>query len=174
MRRFAVIPAVLVCVATVFVSASYAAPDWTRAAGLDFWNLGNEQANLRTAAERERDLDALTDTARRRGEVLDGLAADLCDGRATLAESVEAVLALAQTDPEWFAGVGDEYRQRGFVGLTATDRDVAAQYLFVRIEGMRWTAEQLGDVSRAAAVSARVAQLADELRSVAAAPSAAH
>src|SRR5262245_32455480 len=159
MRRFATVLAVVLGVAALFGGVSQAAPEWTRTAGLDFWNLSAEREQFRASAEREEDLTARHETARRRGEVAEGIAASLCDGTRTLAEAVERVKALADADPEWFAELTYNYRAAGRVAPTATDRDVAICYLFIKIDGMQYAAEQVGDVSRAAFISDRLNQL---------------
>jgi hypothetical protein len=171
MRRFAAVPAVVLGVAAAVAGASQAALEWTRNAGLDFWNLSAERAQLHATREREQDLDARYEAGRRRQEAAEGIAAALCDGTITLAEAIERARALATADPELFAQRAFGYRRAGHVGPNATERDITIRYLLIKIESMRWAAEQQGDPSRAACLSTRLAQLEEELRPASTTPS---
>jgi hypothetical protein len=164
MRRCANVPAALLGLILPAASIAYAAPEWTRSAGLDFWNQGREAARLRASNDARRELDEQAVHVGRRIEATNHIAESLCEGRRTLNEAVDASSAIAETFPDWFAVMRSDYRTNGFVSSTATDRDVLTCYLFLKIESMRWTAEQLGDVSRAVYLSDRLAELKHEVQ----------
>ena len=90
------------------------------------------------------------------------LATTLCDRHATLHESADALLVLADASPEWFLWTTDHYRACGLVGPHATGHDVAVRRLLLWIDSTRWAAERSGDPSRAAALSARLTELETE------------
>jgi|GEM_PF-5109511 len=164
MRRFATTPMLLLCVGLALAGIAYAIPEWTRKRGLDFWHLGNETDELRTVTARSHHLNAFNETEIQRRDVCKNIAIALIERRATLAESVAAILAVASDSPEWFATVVTIYRTNQLVGPMATERDVAKRYLLVKLEAMRATAECRGDLLQARAISVRLVELSEELQ----------
>ncbi|HEV3436802.1 MAG TPA: hypothetical protein VG122_05545 [Gemmata sp.] len=163
MRRPAIIPLVLICATVVFAGVTQATPEWSKAAGLDFWNLSREEAQLRAATTRREELNAQCERVLRRMEVAEHIAAALCEDRLTLSEAIEGITTLAGAAPEWFAQLRDSYHTHVVVSPTATDRDVVFRYLLLTIEMMRLSAELQGDTTRTIAISARLVQLEGEL-----------
>lgn len=163
MRRFVTVLVGLLVVLVAVAGAAWAAPEWTRTVGLDFWNLGAEKSRLESELVENQEWETTSEQARRRGEVVDGIAAAWCDGRLTLPEAVEAVSAVVRTSPDWFDQSRFSYHPQG-LPPTATDRDVVIWYLRIKLETMRVSAEHAGDLSRAATITARVAQFDAEVR----------
>ena len=163
MRRFVTVAVSLLVVSLAVAGTAWVAPRWTKSVGLDFWNLGAEKSRLETALAEQEDWDSAGEEVRRRGEVVDGIAANWCDGRLTLPEAVDAVSAVVRTSPDWFDQARFYYEARG-LPPTATDRDVVTWYLRVKLESMLARVEHTGDLSRAAVLAARLAQFDAEVR----------
>ena len=159
MRRPAIIPLVLICATVVFAGVTQATPEWSKAAGLDFWNLGHEEAQRRAVTTQGEQLNAQCERVLRRMEAVEHIAAALCEGHLTLSEAIEGITTLAGTAPEWFAQLRDSYYTHVVVSSTAIDCDVVFRYLLLKIEMMRLSAELQGDTTRAIAISARLVQL---------------
>ena len=163
MRRFVTVLVGLFVASLGVAGTAWAAPHWTKTVGLDFWNLGAEKSRLATAAVEQEELESACEQARRRLEVMDGIAADWADGRITLPEAVDAVTAVVRLSPDWFDRARVVYHVQG-ISPTATDRDVVVWYLRTKLALMREAAERGGDPSREALLAARLVQLDAELR----------
>jgi hypothetical protein len=168
MRRLSIIPVVLLCVTAALTGLNRAAPGWASAAGIDFWNLGEYEDGLRGTIDRERELEAQCRAAEYRSEAAERIAGRLGAGDMTFAEAVDALSAVADADPEWFAEVRGQFPSAGRVSPTATDRDILAELLLRRIRSTIRTAEASGDDRRVAALSARLTQLESVARHAAA------
>jgi hypothetical protein len=164
MRRFATVIVALFCVAFAFAGLTQAAPEWTHANGLDFWKLDDALAQLRETAEEEQDLEDRAAAERRRVEVVTDIASSLCDGRLTLNEALNALCDRALSSPDWLARTRVIYVERQGISATSTDREVMSRYLLIKIRWMQECAEQAGDTSRAAFLSARMASIEEEMR----------
>lgn len=164
MRRFATAPVMLLGIGIALMGIVYAAPEWTKKTGLDFWHLSDETEQLRAANERTHHLNAFNETEIRRREVCNNVAIALLERRLTLAEAVEAIFAIASASPEWLPAMATTYRANQHLGPMATERDAAKRYLLIKLEMMRSTAECRGDLSQAAAISARLVELNEEFQ----------
>jgi hypothetical protein len=164
MRRFAIAPVVVLGLVGLCVGASLAAPEQARDAGLDFWNLGNEEVALKEATAAEKGLESDRERTMRRAAVGDQIATSLCEDRITFAEALESVAALVQACPDWFSQIRCLYTNSGSLPPTATDRELMIQYLRTRLKSQLLTAQNLGNKTRAAFVAARIARFDDEVR----------
>ena len=70
MRRGTTVPLALVCLSVTVAGLAVAAPRWTRASGLDFWNFGTEKARLQAATEERRELDESCASLQQRVEAM--------------------------------------------------------------------------------------------------------
>jgi hypothetical protein len=94
--------AVLTATATIAaLLTATATPGWTRAAGLDVWNLPTLEREFKAGIEMSRRLDGELEYVLRRQGVKEGLVTDLVAGRATLAEVVTDFVELDRGQP-WF------------------------------------------------------------------------
>jgi hypothetical protein len=164
MRRFATGIVALLCVVFAFAGLTQAAPEWTHDNGLDFWNLGKVQAQLRETAEEKQDLEERVAAERKRIEVATNIASSLCDGHLTLNEALNALCDLARSDSDWLAATRLIYGEAQGISAAATDREVMSRYLLIKIRWMQSCADQSGDASRAAFLSARHASIEEEIR----------
>lgn len=164
MRSFTTALVVIACLTFGPLAMSFAAPEWTKKAGLDFWNLDEEKNHFEAVQEEAQRLDAVSERLAVRLAVSERLASGLCEDRITLDEALDELRALGQDDPNWFAGLRSSYCLYGHLPQTATDRDVLARYLRGTIEGMQPVALQLGDFSRAAFICERLVRLDEEVR----------
>jgi hypothetical protein len=96
--RLAVLTATAVVAALLTATA---APGWTRAAGLDVWNLPALEREMKAGVAESRRLDEELGCTFRRQGVKEVLVADLVAGRATLAEVAAAFTDLDRSQP-WF------------------------------------------------------------------------
>jgi hypothetical protein len=164
MHRFATVPAVLLCLATVGTAAALTAPEQTHAAGLDFWHANDEAAQLRAETEQRRDLEFEHEQLRHRNAAGQQIALSLCEDRIGAREALDAIAALAEISPDWFAQLRVHYRSSVWGTPAATDLEVKARYLRVKIEQMIRTAEISGDAPRVAFLSARLTRFDNEVR----------
>jgi hypothetical protein len=164
MQRMAVFPVVVLGLAALCAGAELVVPGTVRAAGLDFWNAGAAEADLRGALDEARALETVHEQARQRGEVVARIVADLGDDRLTLTEALEALAELARSAPDWFAKLRTHYQLVEVVSPAATDQEVLIQFLIVRLRTAIAGAQDLGDAARAAVLSARFTRLENEVR----------
>ena len=163
MRRYTTIP-VLLGVVLAFAGITQAAPEWAHANGLDFWNGSSYQTELRHATGEVQTADDQFARAHRRTEITTDIVSSACDGRMTLNEALDALLALAQTSPDWLAGLRCGYRGKYGLSFTPTDREVMSCYLVFKIESLRAMAIEMGNTAHAAFLSDRLASIEEELR----------
>jgi hypothetical protein len=164
MRRFALIPVVVLGLAAVGTSAAALAPEQVRAAGLDFWNVSADEADLRAAEDESRDLEADHERSRQRTTVVTRIVNELSEDRVHAADALEELAAVARSSPEWFATLRTHYQLMGFVTPTATDHEVLIKFLLVRVQARLNTAEHECDAALAPVISARRVRLEGELR----------
>jgi hypothetical protein len=86
--------AVLVGLSLSLAAAHLIAPDWSRDAGLDVWNLPELNRAGRAAAEEQAALDANAERARRRVEAADHVALRLLDGALALPAAANELAVL--------------------------------------------------------------------------------
>jgi hypothetical protein len=164
MRRFALVPAVVLGLAVLGAGAALLAPKQVRAAGLDFWNVGTDEADLKAATLEARDLEADHDRSRRRGEVVAQLVTSLSEDRITATEALDELAALARCSPEWLSGLRFHYQALEFVSPSAPDQEVLIRFLHIRLETERLAAEDRGDTARAAVLAARLVRYDNEIQ----------
>ena len=116
-------------------AVSVTTPEWTKKAGLDFWNFDTEKDRLGVADLEGRHLNAIRERQAERIAVSDYLASDLCEKRITLDESLDILTGVAHDDPDWFATFRDGYCLHGYLPQAVADRDVLACYLRITIAG---------------------------------------
>ena len=145
MRRFVTVLVALFVVSLGVAGTAWAAPRWTRTVGLDVWNLGAEKTSLERARAEHEEWEGACEQARRRLEVMEGIVADWADGRLALPETIDAVLAVVRSSPEWCDRARVVYQVDG-LPPTATDRDVVVWYLRVKLALMRNSAEEAGQL----------------------------
>jgi hypothetical protein len=120
-RRGAARLAVLTTTAAVAaLLTATAAPGWTRAAGLDVWNLPALEREMKAGVAESRRLDEELEHSARRQGVKEALVANLIAGRTTLAEVVADFAELDRCQP-WFP----EALRVGHPGRS--DREVTAR-----------------------------------------------
>jgi hypothetical protein len=112
----------------LFVAAHAAAPEWSRAAGLDVWSLSAEDAMLRVEVDRRGDLEADHNLLRRRMAVADQLATQLVDGQLRLADAADEVVRVNRDRDSFFLVLSREHPG------AVTERRLAARYLIAKIE----------------------------------------
>jgi hypothetical protein len=161
-------PVLLLGLFGAFAGVPRVAPEWSARVGLDFWNWREQQEALRAAGVRGRELDLQSEMTHRRIAVCEQVAARVCDKHLTLAEGVDEVMVIGRASPEWFDQVRCRQRSLGRVPAGATDRDVAASYVLLKIELLRGVAEKSGDAPRAAEIAARLSDLRSGLHAQAA------
>jgi len=154
-RPGAVSATVLVGLATSLMIAHAAAPDWSRRAGLDVWNMAVLEEEHRVVAEQREDVEARGERAARRRDAANGIAAQLSAGTVTLPHATNQVRALFADDPGVATSLSVTYPN------APTDRLLFARHMIER------TSRQLDDSAASAAVLAR---LEAEYREMAAAP----
>jgi hypothetical protein len=79
-RRGAAPAATLIGLTLSLASAHAVAPEWSRRAGLDVWNLPGEQELLREATERRAEVNDYAESCARRREAADHVALRLAEG----------------------------------------------------------------------------------------------
>jgi len=163
MRRFATAPSVFLTLVAVGTATALAAPERTRAAGLDFWNASDDEAQLRAEAHQRQDLELEHQQILERCAVGNEIARNLCDDRVSFSEALDAVAELADAFPDWFAKLKTHYRTGIAFPAATADNEVMARYLRVKIEQMLRSAEILGDAPRAAVLSSRLAHFDHEV-----------
>lgn len=163
MRHFANMPSLLLSLAAVGTAAVLAAPDRTRAAGLDFWNVSDDEAQLRAEACQRQDLEFEHQQIRERSAIGNEIARKVCDDRISFDEAIRAVTELAETSPDWFVTLKAHYRTGVGFPAPTTDDAVMARYLRVKIEQMLRSAEILGDRPRVTVLSSRLARFDQEI-----------
>ena len=157
MRRFANCPSVLLTLAAIGTATALAAPERTRAAGLDFWNVADDEARLRAETGQRQDLEFEHQLIRERNAIVYEIARNFCDERLDFREAIKAMAELAESSPEWFVKLKERYRICLKFSVATSDGAALARYLRVKIESTHRTAEILGDQPRATALSARLA-----------------
>lgn len=90
---------VLIGLTASFVVAHVVAPEWSRRAGLDVWNMPTVQADYRSAVEHEREIVSGGDCAARRRDAANQVAAQLLVGSVTLERAADEACALFADDP---------------------------------------------------------------------------
>jgi hypothetical protein len=118
--------AVLLGLGTSLVAAYLIAPEWSRSAGLDVWNLPSANAQLRTAAEQEQEVLAFGERCARRREAATQIAARLASGAITLAVATDEIMEVFHEAPEVALVLETSYRtvptERQRFALHAIDR----------------------------------------------------
>ena len=137
--------AVLIGLTASLFAAHTIAPQWSRRAGLDVWNLSAEQELWRTATRERADVDAQDERARRRREVAAQVAARLTAGELSLPAAADELMELFRTDAGTCVALSTVYlgmpSERHMFARNAIDR--AARHLE-------------GDSARRAALLARL------------------
>lgn len=90
---------VLIGLTVTFVVAHAVAPEWSRQAGLDVWNMPAVQADYRSAVEHEREITSGGDSAASRRRAANQVAAQLLVGSITLERATDEACALFADDP---------------------------------------------------------------------------
>ena len=126
MPAFAKTFVIIACITFCFIGMSFAAPEGTRKAGLDFWNIDEEKNRLVDAGEEARRLDAVSERLAIRIAVSERLASGLFENGVSLVEALDELMGLAQDDPEWFANLRSILCLYGAIQETAVERDVLA------------------------------------------------
>jgi hypothetical protein len=118
--------AVLVGLTASLFAAHLIAPDWSRRAGLDVWNLGEAERDRRAVAEERADLDATADRLHLQIEAADHVAARLIAGTVALPDAADELAALLRDCPGRQLALdrayGDALDQRRQYALHAIDR----------------------------------------------------
>lgn len=121
------VAALAVIVLTVAV-AHLAAPEWSRAAGLDVWNAGSARAELERTLTLGVEIDSRNRHTLDQIQGSDGVAARLAAGRLTLAAAVAETEALNEDRPGWVDGL--ELAHYG----VPTHRLRVARYLIAKLQ----------------------------------------
>lgn len=151
---------VLIALSASLVAAHLIAPDWSRRAGLDVWNLAALEHEYRDAAEERADLAAQADQDAARRTAGNQIAAQLIDGTTTLPVAADDLREVFR---------GDSGR-RMLLGL-AYPAAPSDRHLFAR-HGIDRVAMLLAeDPARRAAV---VVRLEAEYRAMCTAPDSPH
>ncbi|QJX00716.1 hypothetical protein [Frigoriglobus tundricola] len=163
MRHFANVPSLLLSLAAIGTAAVIAAPERTRAAGLDFWNVTDDEALLRAEASQRQDLEFEHEQIRERNAIGNEIARKFCDERSSFREALDAAADLAESSPEWFEKLKSHYRICLRFPEATSNGAVMARYLRVKIAQMLLSAEILGDRPRVAVLSSRLAHFDHEV-----------
>jgi hypothetical protein len=83
--------AVLIGLTASLLVAHTIAPDWSRRAGLDVWNLAKLEADRRSAAEARDDISAHAERSARRREAANQIASQLVAGTTTLSAATDQI-----------------------------------------------------------------------------------
>jgi len=150
MYKAAILPIALLGVAFVFV-------------GGEFWRLGTEADRLKSEARRGEKLEQTLKRINNRFEAIDRIAFNLCAGQIALDEAIDMMGNFAQSDPDWFARLQTGYCLSNGNSLSS-DRDVLANYLYLKIVSMLNTARIFDDESRVVAITDRLAYLEKEMQ----------
>jgi hypothetical protein len=89
---------VLLGLAAGFAAAHLLAPDWSRRAGLDVWNLPSARAALVAAAEEREEVVAYGERSARRREAANQIATQLAVGRVTLSAAADQINEVFRDD----------------------------------------------------------------------------
>lgn len=135
---------------------------WTEAAGLDVWNARHLEESLDVEAARRRDISAKEQRMWQRIEQFNRTVTRLYEGELSLAQAVDELLAVAERYPEWYSATGYAIRCT-LLNESASDREVMAQLLLNRLEGLYRDSLALGDMAKAAAVYKRLTEFAVEI-----------
>lgn len=127
---------VLIGLAAGFVVAHAAAPEWSRRVGLDVWNVTAVQAEYRSTAEKEQEIEAFGERAVRRREAANQVAAQLVAGSITLEHATDEVCALFADDPGATGTLSVTYHQ------VPTERLRFARHMMERASRQFTTDEQ--------------------------------
>lgn len=90
--------AVLIGLSACLVAAHAIAPDWSRRAGLDVWNLAAAEEAGRDAVEQRAEIEANGERAARRRETANHTAAQLAAGTITLPAAADEIRAIFADD----------------------------------------------------------------------------
>lgn len=88
MARFRTAAAAAAVLVSAAVAAAHAAPEWTAAAGLDFWNLPELEAEYRAAYAQYEQLEDQQQVLLDMTQANDRVAGAMIDGRLSLAEAL--------------------------------------------------------------------------------------
>lgn len=135
----------LVAASAAFVGVHLLAPQWARAAGLDFWAVAEETKLQQQAGERRREIEHVAERLAEQIAANDGITAALIDDRIVFAEAVDRIAEVNADRPGFPGGLRSGGR------FTATDRELWEYYTLDRV---RLRLE--GDPSRLAEVMNRI------------------
>lgn len=145
MTRFLTPVAIAAGLVSAAVAAARAAPEWTAAAGLDFWNLPDLEAERRAALAEYASLEDRHQLLLDMAGANDRVAAALAEGRLSLAEAVAELEGINRDRPGFYPVLG-MYAPAG-----TGERELLARF------ALRKARTQLrGDPTRAAEVMPRL------------------
>jgi hypothetical protein len=119
--------AVLAGITVALATAHAVAPEWSRAAGLDVWNIPAAEAERRELEDRRDDLEAVHAQLRVRVAAADHLSTQLIDGRARLADAADEVVWLNRDRDAFFRVLRLDHPS------ARTERELAARYLISKV-----------------------------------------
>ncbi len=163
MRPRATVVSFLLVFIGFYSTTSFVAPEWTRRTGLDFWNYSKERGWIRVQEARNQDLRSKKDQLLRRDAFCDQIALSVCERCTSLPEALGDLAALAESDPQWWTGLRNQYRSLG-IPLSASDREALTLLLRRRIELLLTRAERSGDAARVTLATARLTAFDEEIR----------
>lgn len=114
------------CLATFIVLHAFA-PQWARAAGLDFWQAAQEAEKQQQAKERTRALDDLTERLSQQIAAGDTVTAAVIDDRMPFDDAVERIAEINRDRPGFPDVLRTESRK------DASERELWGHYLMGRI-----------------------------------------
>src|SRR5262245_27942575 len=94
--------AVLGGITAALLTAHAVAPEWSRAAGLDVWNISTVEDEFRATQDRRDELEAEHARLLRRVALADRLGTELIDGQIRLADAADEVDRVLGPDREQF------------------------------------------------------------------------
>jgi hypothetical protein len=133
--------------------AHLAAPEWSRAAGLDVWNVADARAELDRTLTRGREIEAQNEHMLDQIRGSSGVAARLAAGRLTLAAAVAEAEAVNADRPGWADGLLAAHY------AVPTHRQRVARYLIAKVE-FRYRADPSGWAPLSARLEAEYRALA--------------
>jgi hypothetical protein len=101
--------AALLALGASFVAAHALAPEWSRRAGLDVWNLPAASAQLRAAAEEREAVLADAERSARRREAANQTAAKLAAGNVPLPAATDEIAEIFRDEPAMPVALGCRY-----------------------------------------------------------------
>ncbi|QJX01310.1 hypothetical protein [Frigoriglobus tundricola] len=153
----------LFALASSYSALSFVAPEWTRQAGLDFWNHARVTAWAREEETRHRELASEADQLQHRRAVYDQIARDVCERRVSVRDAIGHLMGIVEADSHWLAAASERYRSAGRPP-PPSDRAAVALLLRLRIELVLVRAKKAGDTDRVSLVTARLASFDGEVR----------